>query len=109
MNNSNEKYLPVGTVVLLKGASKKLMITGFCAVSENNPNKIYDYSCCLYPEGTLSSTRTGVFNHNQIKQIFHYGYVDDEEKKFKANLNLLLKSGELMAKNSINQNSENNF
>ena len=45
-----EKYLPIGTVVMLKGGEKRAMITGFCSVSEDDPEKIYDYNGCLYPE-----------------------------------------------------------
>ena len=29
-----EKFLPIGTVVLLKNGTKRLMITGFCAVEK---------------------------------------------------------------------------
>lgn len=85
-----DKYLPIGTVVLLKDATKKLMITGFCIQSEDN-SKLYDYSGCMYPEGVLSSDQNCVFNHDQIKQIYYIGYVDEEEKKFKQQLNELLK------------------
>ena len=28
-----KKYLPIGTVVMLKGGKKRAMITGFCAVA----------------------------------------------------------------------------
>lgn len=43
-NEIKEKYLPVGTVVLLKGGKKRTMITGFCASSNEEKNRIYDYS-----------------------------------------------------------------
>ena len=34
MNNNNyEKFLPIGSVVLLKGGTKKAMVTGFCSVA----------------------------------------------------------------------------
>ena len=46
-----EKYLPIGTVVLLKGGSKRVMITGFCSVDGNESDVIYDYNGCVYPEG----------------------------------------------------------
>ena len=37
-----EKYLPIGTVVLLKGATKRLMITGYCSlVDTNSTNHTY--------------------------------------------------------------------
>ena len=34
-----EKYLPIGTVVLLKGGRKRAMITGFCSVAQENQEK----------------------------------------------------------------------
>lgn len=86
-----EKYLPIGTVVLLKGGKKRVMITGFCTVSEEDKSKVYDYSGCLYPEGFISSNQTLLFNHEQIEKIFHFGLVDDEEKTFKQRLNEMLK------------------
>ena len=90
MNNANEKYLPIGTVVMLKGGTKRVMITGFCSMANDNKSVMYDYSGCLYPEGFLSSNETALFNHNQIAQIYHMGLVDDEEKKFKETLNGLV-------------------
>lgn len=90
MNNVGEKYLPIGTVVMLKGASKRLMITGFCSMATENENEMFDYSGCMYPEGFLSSDQTALFNHDQIAQIYHMGLVDDEEKQFKTSLNALV-------------------
>ena len=90
MNNTGEKYLPIGTVVMLKGASKRLMITGFCSMAEEDPNVMYDYAGCMYPEGFLSSEETALFNHDQIETIYHMGLVDDEEKTFKENLKGML-------------------
>lgn len=85
MNQANqkyEKYLPIGSVVLLKGAKKRLMITGYSVIANDNPRVVYDYSACLYPEGFLSSEQTAVFNHDQIDKIFAIGYFDDEQKQF---------------------------
>lgn len=85
MNQANqkyEKYLPIGSVVLLKGAKKRLMITGYSIIAKDNLGKIYDYSGCLYPVGFLSSDQTAVFNHDQIDKIFAIGYSDDEQKQF---------------------------
>ena len=87
-----EKYLPIGTVVLLKGGSKRVMITGFCSVDRNKNDVIYDYNGCVYPEGYLSSDQTCLFNHDQIDKIYYMGFVDDEEKEFKAKLNELVRS-----------------
>ena len=82
------KYLPIGTVVLLKDAKKRLMINGFClTTTENGQKTMYDYCGVLYPEGVISAKQTFLFNHSQITKIFHLGLVnDDEERKFKADL-----------------------
>ena len=54
MNEVGEKYLPIGTVVMLKGGKKRLMISGFCSISADDSKVIYDYSGCMFPEGFLS-------------------------------------------------------
>lgn len=81
-----EKYLPIGSVVMLEGGSKRLMITGFCAISPEKKEEVYDYVGCLYPEGMFSSNQNALFNHEQIKQIYCLGYSDEEEKVFKNKL-----------------------
>ena len=87
-----EKFLPIGTVVLLKGGRKRAMITGFCSVAQENQEKIYDYSGCVYPEGYLSSNQVCLFDHDQIDKIFFLGFEDDEEKSFKDKLNKIVSS-----------------
>ena len=80
-----KNYLPIGSVVLLKGAKKKLMITGFYIKAEGFDN-IFDYSGCLYPEGIVTSDQNGVFNHDQIDQVIFKGYESEEETEFKQRL-----------------------
>ena len=82
-----EKFLPVGSVVLLKGGKKRVMVIGFCAMSKENEGKIFDYSGCLYPEGLIASNQTCLFNHDQIEKVFFKGFVDNEETEFKNKLN----------------------
>ena len=86
-NEKYEKYLPIGTVVMLKGGSKRVMITGFCAVAAENEEKVYDYSGCLYPECFLNPEQTCLFDHDQLDKIYFLGYKDEEEEKFKEQLN----------------------
>ena len=95
MNNTEEKFLPVGTVVMLKGGSKRLMITGFCTMDVNDMNTMYDYCGCLYPEGIVKSDQNAVFNHDQIDKIYYIGYKDEEEVEFKKNLGELLNAGQV--------------
>lgn len=81
-----DKFLPIGSVVLLKGGTKKVMVTGFCSIAEDNRTKVYDYSGCIYPEGYLNSNQICLFDHEQIDEIFYVGYEDDEEKEFKESI-----------------------
>ena len=83
---NNEKYLPIGSVVLLKGGTKKAMITGFCSVAEEDTKKMYDYTGCIYPEGFLDFDQICLFDHKQIEKVYHVGYIDEEEKSFKKEL-----------------------
>ncbi len=94
-----EKYLPIGTVAMLKGGSKRVMITGFCAIDQEKQGKVWDYSGCMYPEGFLSSTQTCLFDHEQIEEIYHLGLVDEEEKEFKETLKRLVETDLLAGKN----------
>ena len=87
-----EKFLPIGTVVLLKGGKKRAMITGFCYIAQENQEKIYDYSGCVYPEGYLSSNQVCLFDHDQIEKIFFVGFEDEEERVFKDKLNKIVAS-----------------
>lgn len=83
MNEIGEKYLPIGSVVLLKDATKRVMITGFASMSPETGDQIFDYSGCAYPEGFYSYNEVCVFNHNQIDKLFFKGFVDEEETEFK--------------------------
>lgn len=81
-----EKYLPIGTVVLLKEASKRLMITGYCSSQPSAPDIVYDYVACLFPEGNLAGDDVALFNHDQIGTISHMGLEDDEYKELDKNI-----------------------
>lgn len=82
----NKTFLPVGSVVLLKNATKKIMITGFCSLSPEHQGKLFDYTGCLYPEGLLSSDQICLFDHDQIGEVFYKGFENEEEKEFKTKL-----------------------
>ena len=82
--------LPIGTVVLLKDAIHRLMITGFSAVSYAEKTKVYDYWGCFYPEGQIESDQHFVFNNSNISKVIHEGYSDDEEKKFRKEVEVLI-------------------
>ena len=105
MKNTLEKYLPIGTVCLLKDSQKRVMIIGFCGYSNDKEEdgKVYDYIGCVYPEGFISSNINLLFNHEQIETIYSLGYFDEEEHQFKQNLknelNNIVKNGKLVNDN----------
>lgn len=82
MNEKYKKYLPLGSVVLMKDAKKRVMITGYMLKSSDSGDKIWDYVGCLYPEGMVTSSKHLLFNHSDISRIYAIGYSDDEQKRF---------------------------
>lgn len=92
-----ERFLPIGTVVLLKGGKKEVMITSYCIfpAKVQKPNgeaieggpKLYEYGGCVYPEGILDSNMACAFNHDQIEKIVYLGYESDKQKELSKILN----------------------
>ncbi|HJA71016.1 MAG TPA: DUF4176 domain-containing protein [Candidatus Lachnoclostridium stercoravium] len=78
--------LPIGSVVLLKGADTKMMILGYLKYGPFNRTDIYDYAACLYPQGYHSPEKTFVFNHDGIERIYALGYQDDSQIEFAEEL-----------------------
>ncbi len=105
-NENSERFLPIGSVALLKGGTKKVMVTGFCSVAEENQEKIYDYTGCIYPEGYLDFDQICLFDHDQIEKVFYVGYSDEEDKNFKEELKEIsskFESGEQNIKTFFNE------
>ena len=71
--------LPIGSIVLLKGEVKKSMITGFCAMDEDN--EIYDYCGCDYPDGMKNKEGLFIFNHDQIEKVYFIGKKEKDNKE----------------------------
>lgn len=87
------KFLPIGSVVLLKGGWKKVMVIGF-APRDKESNKTYDYISCLYPDGVISNDFNILFNHGDIKKIYAIGLKDVDEEAFMSKILDLIGSGE---------------
>lgn len=81
-----ERVLPIGTIVLLKNAEKRVMIIGYCKYNGNDTSKIYDYAGCVYPEGYISPDTTALFNHEDIDVIFSLGFRDMVQYEFQGKL-----------------------
>lgn len=83
--NNKINFLPIGSVVLLKEATKAVMIVGYCVVVKEQ-KKVYDYSAVLYPEGFIGSDKSLVFDHKDIAKVLANGYSNEEEKEFRRKL-----------------------
>ena len=59
-----DEFLPVGSVVLLKGGNKRIMICGRIQAQAGS-DIIYDYSACYYPEG-IDPTSIFLFNREIV-------------------------------------------
>lgn len=105
----NDKLLPIGSVVLLKEAKKRLMIIGYypTIISEEGNTTTYDYSGCLFPEGIIDSENVLLFNRTDIDQIYYYGLMDGEQNEFMTSLDEIVKSeitnNNIMPKVEVNQ------
>ena len=73
-----QELLPIGSVVLLKGAQTKLMITGRI-VTDEKMEEIYDYVGVIYPIGASGDSEQYFFNRDAIELPFFIGYQDEEE------------------------------
>ena len=76
-----DKYLPIGSVVLLKNGRKKIMIYGRKQMHVETGEE-WDYLACLYPEGNINEEFIYLFIHDQIDKVYYLGYEDEEEKRF---------------------------
>ncbi len=93
----NKRFLPIGTVVLLKNGKRELMITSYCVMPngdvydkngkvENAP-KMFEYGACFYPEGMVTSDQLFAFNHEQIEKVCFRGYDTEKSKELSLVLN----------------------
>jgi hypothetical protein len=77
-----DDLLPIGSVVLLRGGMKKVMIIGRLQRQEIT-NKVWDYSGCLYPEGIIDPQNMYLFNNDSIDRLYFVGMQDAEELEFR--------------------------
>ena len=84
--------LPIGSVVLLSGSTKKVMIIGVCQRGGNDPEKIWDYTGVVFPEGFIAPDKMFMFNNEQIEQIFAMGYQDEEQLAFKKKIDVVIEN-----------------
>ena len=93
VEDKDKEFLPLGSVVLLKEASKKLMIVGFLT-SRVDDEEVFDYAGCLFPEGVLSSDESLLFNEEDIEEVIALGYKNEETDEFNLKLKEIINKNE---------------
>ena len=97
MEMNKERLLPIGSVVLVKGSIKKLVIVARgLPAKENEGLKIYDYGAVTYPEGLVGENLLN-FDADSIEEVIYEGYSDKDEERMEANIESWLE--ETRAKN----------
>ena len=80
-------YYPIGTVVLLQGGNRPLMIFGRRQI-QGDTNKEWDYVACLYPEGNLGDQYNIFFSHEEVATVLYPGWISEYEYEMQRILNL---------------------
>lgn len=91
-----KELLPIGSVVLLKGGIKKIMITGIKPVSKDDDDgteQEYDYIGVIYPEGYLNDEFNFLFNHSDVNDVVFRGYENPKRVEFIEYMEEVYKKG----------------
>ncbi len=88
-------FLPLGSIVTLKGNSKKLMVIGRgLYIADKGVRGYCDYSFCLYPEGVLGD-QVIYANTEMIDEVLFKGYDSGENEEWSSVIRVLLKSKDI--------------
>lgn len=84
-----KELLPIGSVVRLREATKRIMIIGI-RQTKVDTNEEFDYLGVLYPEGNLGGNTRILFNHVDLEEVAFRGYEDEEREAFIEKLSAML-------------------
>lgn len=75
-------FLPLGSVVMLKGGSQPLMIVAWATAQVVNGQDYYfDYAGVLYPQGLIGD-KLAFFQNSGIDTVLFQGYRTVESERF---------------------------
>lgn len=94
---NEDEFLPIGSVVLLEGGNKRIMICGRIQAQAGS-DIIYDYSACYYPEGIVDPKSMFFFNRDAIETVYFRGCEDQDELDYRHELEQL---GELEIRDGV--------
>ena len=74
---AQSEFLPLGTIVQLQGATRRIMIIARgMNVKKDEETFFFDYGGVPYPEG-LTGDQMVYFDHGGIAKVYFHGYADD--------------------------------
>ena len=86
-NKEKVEYLPLGSIVIIKGGTQKVVINARGLVTmATNPPSFFDYGGSIYPQGIIGD-QILYFNHSDIAKVVFTGYTDEDDELMKANIN----------------------
>ncbi len=84
------EFLPLGSIVLLKGGMQKVLIISRALKVRNGAKEFFfDYGGVPYPEG-LVGDQMAYFNHSGISRVVFTGYSDEDNLNMVENINRYL-------------------
>lgn len=73
-----DNILPIGSVVMINGGTKPVMIYGYLQQSGLAENEMFDYIGVPYPEGNVNAALQFGFQATDIKDVLFEGYRSEE-------------------------------
>ena len=84
------EYLPLGSIVLLKGGMQKILIISRAIKVRNGSEEFFfDYGGVTYPEG-LVGDQMAYFNADKINKVVFEGFNDIDNENMVENINQFL-------------------
>ncbi len=95
-----KELFPLGTVVLLKEATKSLMIVGTTQMDEDGNE--FDYISVVFPEGYIDEETFFLFNHEDIDSVLFVGCINAESQVYAQ----MLKNAEMSEEQDQDQEEQ---
>lgn len=89
------EFLPLGSIVLLKGNPSEIMIIGRgLKLRLEDKDMFADYAGVQYPEG-LVGDKVAYFDHNSIVNVLFRGFSDERDSIIVDNINTFMKTNNI--------------
>lgn len=99
------KLLPIGSVVMLEGGTKPIMISGYYAKNEND-SKVYTYSGCIFPEGFMENVFC-LFDAYEIYNVLYMGLENEESNEYLKKIDGMVNAVSGTSYRPIDDNNKN--